>query len=182
VQLGQQLALQPLSPLRCSNRATTVGTLRVSCLLNNGEARLMARVKTRDKKKEGNKNNLVNNWPKPWLIERLRTTWKLSLISGTFRDFWKKKRRLKPVFYFFTYECYRRRLSLIKIINGVDEVLILLFTAFGYENLFWSYVVRVWIVRLFIREKIRFVSKKTNDKKKDQTKNIWREKCFNKSI
>ena len=39
-------------------------------------------------------------------------------------------------FYFFTYECCRRRLPLIKMINGVEEVLILLFTAFGYEYLF----------------------------------------------
>ena len=39
-------------------------------------------------------------------------------------------------FYFFTYEWSRRRLPLIKMINGVEEVLILLFTAFGYEYLF----------------------------------------------
>ena len=39
-------------------------------------------------------------------------------------------------FYFFTYEWGRRRLLLIKMINGVDEVLMLLFTAFGYEYLF----------------------------------------------
>jgi hypothetical protein len=39
-------------------------------------------------------------------------------------------------FYFFTYEWNRRRLSLIKMIHGVEEVLIVLFTAFGYKNLF----------------------------------------------
>ena len=55
-------------------------------------------------------------------------------------------------------------ISLIKMINGVEEVLELLFTAFGYEHLFWSIVVRVWIVRLFIREKILFVEK-THDEK-----------------
>ena len=43
---------------------------------------------------------------------------------------------------------------LIKMINGVEKVLMLLFTAFEYEFLFWSTVVRVWIVRLIIREKI----------------------------
>jgi len=37
------------------------------------------------------------------------------------------------------------------MINGVEEVLILLFTAFRYEYLFWSYVVRAWKVRIFIR-------------------------------
>ena len=50
----------------------------------------MVRVKTRDKKKEDNTNNLANNSPKPWLIERLRTTRRLSLISGTFATFGKK--------------------------------------------------------------------------------------------
>ena len=86
-------------------------------------------------------------------------------------------------FYFFTYEWSRRRLPLIKMINGIEEVLMLLFTAFRYEYLFWSYVVRVWIVRLFILEKILFVEK-TNDKKKEEgkPKNIWREKCFNKNV
>ena len=47
-----------------------------------------------------------------------------------------KKNESGNCFYFFTYEWSRRRLSLIKMINGVEEVLILLFTAFGYENLF----------------------------------------------
>ena len=48
----------------------------------------------------------------------------------------KRRRRLKFGFYFFTYEWSRRRLSLIKMINGVEEVLILPFSAFGYEYLF----------------------------------------------
>ena len=47
----------------------------------------------------------------------------------------KRRRRLKIGFYFFTYEWSRRRLSLIKMINGVEEVLILLFVAFEYEYL-----------------------------------------------
>jgi len=37
------------------------------------------------------------------------------------------------------------------MINGVEKVLILLFTALGYEYLFWSVVVRVWKVRIFLR-------------------------------
>ena len=81
----------------------------------------------------------------------------------------KRRRQLKIGFYFFTYEWSRRRLSLIKMINGVEEVLILLFTAFRYEYLFWSAVVRVWIVRLFIREKNLFVEK-THDQKKEEAK------------
>ena len=108
-----------------------------------------------------------------------------SATSGTIRDYWKKTTTtIKIGFYFFTYECCRRRLPLIKMIHGVEEVVVLLFTAFRYEYLFWSEVVRAWIVRLFIREKILFVEK-TNDKKKEDgkpKKNIWREKCFNKSI
>ena len=48
----------------------------------------------------------------------------------------KRRRQLKIGFYFFTYEWSRRRLSLIKMINGVEEVLILLFAAFRYEYLF----------------------------------------------
>ena len=114
-----------------------------------------------------------------------------SATSGTFRDFWKNEQRIKIGrrtikigFYFFTYECCRRRLSLIKMIHGVEEVLILLFTAFRYEYLFWSVVVRVWIVRLCIREKIWFVSKRYTTKRRRgcQTKNIWREKCFIKML
>ena len=74
--------------------------------------------------------------PHPQLILR-------SATSGTFRDFWKNdqrikigRRTIKIGFYFFTYECCRRRVPLIKTIHGVEEVLILLFTAFRYEYLF----------------------------------------------
>jgi len=60
--------------------------------------------------------------------------------SATFRElfatFGKTTTTIKIGFYFFTYEWSRRRLSLIKMINGVKEVLILLFTAFRYEYLF----------------------------------------------
>ena len=101
-----------------------------------------------------------------------------SVTSGTFRNFSGKTTtiKIKIGFYFFTYECCRRRLSLIKMIDGVDKALILLFTAFRYECLFWSIVVRAWIVRLFILEKIR--SQKEQKEGGGQTKTIWREKCF----
>jgi hypothetical protein len=48
----------------------------------------------------------------------------------------REKRRPKITFYFFTYELSRRRLSLMKMINEVDEVFTLLCIAFGYEYLF----------------------------------------------
>ena len=60
--------------------------------------------------------------------------------SATFRElfatFGKTTTTIKIGFYFFTYEWSRRRLSLIKMIRGVEEVLILLFAAFRYEYLF----------------------------------------------
>ena len=66
------------------------------------------------------------------------------------------------------------------MINGVEEALVLLFTAFRYEYLFWSTVVRVWIVRLFILEKIRIVEK-THDKKKEVNKTTG-EKNVNETV
>ena len=42
-------------------------------------------------------------------------------------------------FYFFTYECCRRRLPLIKIINEEEEVFVLPFSALDDEYLFWKY-------------------------------------------
>jgi len=60
--------------------------------------------------------------------------------SATFRElfatFGKTTTTIKIGFYFFTYEWSRRRLPLIKMINGVEEALILLFTAFRYAYLF----------------------------------------------
>ena len=38
-------------------------------------------------------------------------------------------------FYFLTYELNQRRIPLVKMVNGVEEVLILLFVAFEYEYL-----------------------------------------------
>jgi len=42
-------------------------------------------------------------------------------------------------FYFLTYELNQRRIPLVKMVNGVEEVLILLFVAFEYEYLFWKF-------------------------------------------
>ena len=42
-------------------------------------------------------------------------------------------------FSFLTYECCRRRLPSIKMINVVEEVVVLLFTAFEHVCLFWKY-------------------------------------------
>ena len=58
-----------------------------------------------------------------------------SVTSGTYATSGKTTTK-KIGFYFFTYEWSRRRLSLIKMINGVEEALVLLFTAFRYEYLF----------------------------------------------
>ena len=78
-------------------------------------------------------------------------------------------RRLKLVsISSLTSEAEGERLSLSKVINGVEEVLIFLFATFRYEFLCWSDVVRFSIVRLFLLEKIRF--QKTHDKKKEDGK------------
>ena len=111
-----------------------------------------------------------------WLrkMEILLLMWApvMHLNSRPFGNFLRlrgKRRRTKIGFYFFTYEWSRRRLPLIKMIHGVEEVLILLFTAFGYEYLFWSTVVRVWVARLFVWWKIQIVEE-THDKKKEEVK------------
>ena len=94
----------------------------------------------------------------------------------------KRRRRLKIGFYFFTYEWSRRRLSLIKMIHGVEEALVLLFTAFRYEYLFCSVVVRVWIVRLFIRDKIWFGSTKKRRTANQKYMACWRKKYFERTV
>ena len=101
----------------------------------------------------------MTNDPPPAIYTKVRNFGNFSRLLEK-----KRRRRSKIGFYFLTYVWSRRRLSLIKMIHGVKEVLILLFTAFRYEYLFWSDVVRAWIVRLFIREKILFVEK-THDEK-----------------
>ena len=55
---------------------------------------------------------------------------------ATFREKTAYGATIKIGFYFLTYEWSRRRLSLIKMINGAEVALILLFTAFRYEYLF----------------------------------------------
>ena len=72
-------------------------------------------------------------------------------------------------FYFFTYEWSRRRLSLIKMIHGVEEVLILLYTAFGYEYFFLK------CRRTRLKSEVSysgkdFICRKTHDKKKEEVK------------
>ena len=96
-----------------------------------------------------------------------------SATSGTFRDFWKNEQRIKIGrrtikigFYFFTYECCRRRVPLIKTIHGVEEVLILLYTAFGYEYFFLK------CRRTRLKSEVSysgkdFICRKTHDKKKE---------------
>ena len=75
-------------------------------------------------------------------------------------DFWKNDdATTKSGFYFFTYECSWRQFPSVEIINGMEEVLILLFTAFGCEYLFWNVVARVWKVRFVIREKFLIVER-----------------------
>ena len=58
-----------------------------------------------------------------------------SVTSGKTTNF-VGKNAIENVYFFFTYERCRRRLSSIKMINGAEELLILLSTAFGYEYLF----------------------------------------------
>jgi hypothetical protein len=71
-------------------------------------------------------------------------------------------------FYFFTYEWSRRRLSLIKMIHGVEEVLILLFTAFRYEYLFLKCRRTRLKSEVVIWEKILIVE--THDQKTEKVK------------
>ena len=87
-----------------------------------------------------------------------------SVTSGKITNF-VEKNAIENVYFFFTYARCRRRLPSIKMINGAEELLILLSTAFGYEYLFWSVVVRVWIVRLFIRERF-YLSKRQTTKRR----------------
>ena len=74
---------------------------------------------------DGNGDNLTRS-PQP----PPQTSATFPELFATFR---KTTTTIKIGFYFFTYEWSRRRLPLIKMINGIEEALILLFTAFGYE-------------------------------------------------
>ena len=58
-----------------------------------------------------------------------------SVTSGKTTNF-VEKNAIENVYFFFTYERCRRRLPLIKMINGGEEVFVLLFSALEYEYLF----------------------------------------------
>ena len=70
---------------------------------------------------------------------------------------------------------------MIKMINGVEEVFVLLFPRRITNTCFGSTVLRVSKVRLFIREKIRFVFKRHDKKKEDdKPKKNWRKNVSTK--
>ena len=69
-----------------------------------------------------------------------------SVTSGKITNF-VEKNAIENVYFFFTHERCRRRLPLIKMINGGEEVFVLLFSALEYEYLFWKF--RLTRLRLF---------------------------------
>ena len=73
-----------------------------------------------------------------------------SVTSGKITNF-VEKNAIENVYFFFTYERCRRRLSLVKMINGVDEEFVLLSPRRITTTCFGSTVLRVSKVRLFIR-------------------------------
>ena len=102
-----------------------------------------------------------------------------SATSGKTTNF-AEKNAIENVYFFFTYERCRRRLSSIKMINGAEELLILLSTAFGYEYLFWRVVFRVLKVRLF-KDSIGLSAhdkKKKDDKPKKTGTKMFQQKCL----
>ena len=82
-------------------------------------------------KRETTRNHVGNNAEKTVPMRRTSATFR-----ELFATFGKTTTTIKIGFYFFTYECCLRQFPLIKMVNGVEKVLILLFTAFGYEYLF----------------------------------------------
>ena len=89
-----------------------------------------------------------------------------------------EKNAIENVYFFFTYARWQRRLPLIKMINEVEEVFVLLSQRRITNTCFGSTVLRVSKVRLFIREKIRFVFKRHDKKKEDDKPKISGEKMF----
>ena len=77
-----------------------------------------------------------------------------------------EKNAIENVYFFFTYARCQRRLPSIKIINGVEEVFELLFPRRITNTCFGNIVLRVSKVRLFIREKIRLVSRHTTKRRR----------------
>ena len=100
-------------------------------------------------------------------LPRLRET---SATSG-------KTTTKKIGFYFFTYEWSRRRLPLIKMINGVEEVFVFLFPRWITNTCFGSTVLRVSKVRLFKDS----IGLSAHEKKKDgKPKKNWRKNVSTK--
>jgi hypothetical protein len=87
-----------------------------------------------------------------------------------------EKNAIENGYFFFTYERCRRQVPSIKMINGVEEVFVLLSPRRIATTCFGSIVLRVSKVRLFIREKIRFVSKR---KKQYEGKVAKKQKTLN---
>ena len=75
-------------------------------------------------------------------------------------------------FYFLTYELNQRRIPLVKMVNGVEEVLILLFVAFEYEYLFWKFRLTRLNSEVIYSGKDSY-PKDTRKKKEDGKPKIW---------
>ena len=101
-----------------------------------------------------------------------------SVTSGKITNF-VEKNAIENVYFFFTYGRCRRRLSLIKMINGVEEVFVFLFPRWITNTCFESTVLRVSKVRLF-KDSIGLLA---HDKKKDgKPKKKLAKKCFDKNV
>ena len=99
-----------------------------------------------------------------------------SVTSGKITNF-VEKNAIENVYFFFTYEQCRRRLPLIKMINGVEEVFVLLSPRRITTTCFGSTVFRVSKVRLF-KDSIGLLA---HDKKKDgKPKKNWRKNVSTK--
>jgi hypothetical protein len=85
-----------------------------------------------------------------------------SVTSGKITNF-VEKNAIENVYFFFTYARCRRRLPLVKMINGVEEVFVLLSPRWITNTCFGSTVIRVSKVSLF-KDSIGLLA---HDKKKD---------------
>ena len=95
-----------------------------------------------------------------------------SVTSGKITNF-VEKNTIENVYFFFTHERCRRRLPLIKMINGGEEVFVLLFSTLEYEYLFWKF--RLTRLRLF-KDSIGLLAH--DKKKKDGKQKKTGEKMF----
>ena len=148
------------------------------------------KVWTEDKEEciQVNKKPILRNPPRPTVSfissptnQKLRKLQELPRLREKQRTLWKKRDR-EWFFFFFTYERCRRRLPSIKMINGADEVFVLLSSRWITNSCFESIVLRVSKVRLFIREKIRLVSWHTTKRRRTANQKYLAKKCFNKSV